>query len=188
MVTVKSCSPPGTAQIKFESRSHLHQESPDSWLLPWRSLWVFVVCVELGPTAVGHSQAEQLMAVYCLFLHPVGTFSITNPALWGTERVGRGSAVRFCWFYFHLKLVIHSSSLTHNPHPHISFLGAAWTIPKQRRSNGQDKTNWKLAPKWVLLLKRGIVGWNSFFIHNWAAELPLSGFSIYPFPLRHNLI
>lgn len=30
MVTVKSCSPPGTAQIKFESRSHLHQESPDS--------------------------------------------------------------------------------------------------------------------------------------------------------------
>lgn len=37
------------------------------------------MCNELGPTAVGHRQAEQLVVIYCLFLHPVGTFSITNP-------------------------------------------------------------------------------------------------------------
>lgn len=96
------------------------------------------------------AQPRAGVVTQCLFLDPADTFNVTNPAPQWTGEIGRGSTL-FCWFYFPLKVVIHSSSLTHSSLPRRSFLGAAWTIPKQCRSNWQGKSNWKVAPKKVII-------------------------------------
>lgn len=82
MVPVRSRDPPGTLWLRSASKGHLNWESPDSWFLPWTSLWGLALCIEPGPISVGHRQAERLMVIYCLFLCPVRIFSIRNPAPW----------------------------------------------------------------------------------------------------------
>lgn len=140
-----SCDPAGTAWIQAECSARVQ----DALLHPLDVQW-FVLA--------GAGQAEQGLGTHCLLLCPADTFTITNPSPQGTGGMGRGSALVFCWFYFPLKVVIHSSSLTHSSLPRRSFLGAAWTIPKQCRSHWQGKSNWKLVPKQVLYFFRGR-GW-----------------------------
>lgn len=144
MVPGKSCGPAGMVWIRVSGQF----EPRIPWWIPWSSWdtqwWVL---------AQGRlSWGWELTAPFCALLT---SSIITNPASQGTGGVGRGSTLVFCWFYFPLKVVIHSSSLTHSSLPRRSFLGAAWTIPKQCRSNWRAKAtgNWPLSNYWCYFIR-----------------------------------